>query len=907
MATVTHKVVRGDTLSALAKKYGTTVNAIAKLNNIKNVNLIYVGQVLYISGKPSSTTTSSGGSTSSTPTTSSTPSNNVTILAFGLQAGTSNTLFATWTWNKANTDKYEVQWEYYTANKQWFVGTHTTVDHESSAQHGYIFDSTYSVPDNALSVRFRVKPISTTYSQKSGDTTKQVNYWTAAWTGYKTYNTATLNPPTPGVPKVEVNGYKLTCSVDNLNDVTSAGGDPYVQFQIIKNDVQQFYLGLSKIIYYSASYSCTIDPGYKYKVRARVKQGDVYGEWSNYSENTSSVPSKPSNTVTCTAQSSTSVFVKWESVSSAETYTLQYATNKDYFNSSDGVQEVSNITNNQYTLTSLTAGQRYFFRVRANNSKGSSAWTSVVSVVIGTKPIAPTTWSSTNIAITGEVLKLYWVHNSEDNSKETKAELSLDIDGTITTKYLDNTSTEDEVTTTQYDLDTSSLVEGAVIKWKVRTAGITGEYGDWSTERTVNVYAKPSLAVNLLDYEGSPMTTLTTFPFYIQAQAGPSSQTPISFHVAIIANESYETVDELGEFKMVIAGDTVYSQYYDIKDDLMLEILPSSVDLQANITYDVTCVVAMDSGLSAETTTSFVVSWTEEQLIPNAEIIIDADRAIAHIRPFCEYTPYLYYAVDYVNETYIRTTRVIDPIDGISVDNAFTSSNDIVYVGYDADNVMTHYCVVLSPEPVYVPEVKMSVYRREFDGTFTEIGTGLANEANTFVTDPHPALDYARYRIVVTSDKTGAVSYNDLPGYYVGEKAVVLQWNETWGDYIIGDDGVIQDILWAGSMLKLPYNIDVSESNNLDVTVVNYIGRPHPVSYYGTNLGSTATWSVAIPKRDTETLSALRRLAIWMGDVYVREPSGTGYWANVNVSFKQTHMELIVPVTIDITRVSGGV
>lgn len=46
--TQTHKVVRGDTLSGIARKYGTTVDAIAKANNIANVNLIRVGQVLTI-------------------------------------------------------------------------------------------------------------------------------------------------------------------------------------------------------------------------------------------------------------------------------------------------------------------------------------------------------------------------------------------------------------------------------------------------------------------------------------------------------------------------------------------------------------------------------------------------------------------------------------------------------------------------------------------------------------------------------------------------------------------------------------------------------------------------------------------------------------------------------------------
>ena len=46
--TVTYTVKSGDTLSAIAAKYATTVKAIAAENGIKNVNLIYVGQKLKI-------------------------------------------------------------------------------------------------------------------------------------------------------------------------------------------------------------------------------------------------------------------------------------------------------------------------------------------------------------------------------------------------------------------------------------------------------------------------------------------------------------------------------------------------------------------------------------------------------------------------------------------------------------------------------------------------------------------------------------------------------------------------------------------------------------------------------------------------------------------------------------------
>lgn len=45
---VNYVVKKGDTLSAIARKNKTTVNALVKLNNIKNPNLIFAGQVLRI-------------------------------------------------------------------------------------------------------------------------------------------------------------------------------------------------------------------------------------------------------------------------------------------------------------------------------------------------------------------------------------------------------------------------------------------------------------------------------------------------------------------------------------------------------------------------------------------------------------------------------------------------------------------------------------------------------------------------------------------------------------------------------------------------------------------------------------------------------------------------------------------
>ena len=225
------------------------------------------------------------------------------------------------------------------------------------------------------------------------------------------------------------------------------------------------------------------------------------------------------------------------------------------------------------------------------------------------------------------------------------------------------------------------------------------------------------------------------------------------------------------------------------------------------------------------------------------------------------------------------------------------------YYTFGPEGTRNYYCEV--EETVLTDDVLLSVYRRNYDGTYTEISKNKEN-TRIYAPDPHPSLDYARYRVVAMSKKTGAVSYNDLPSQKIGCKSVIIQWDEDWNDYH-SSVGTTTEKTWSGSMLKLPYNIDVSDKRSTEVEMVKYVGRKHPVSYYGTQLGETATWSCVIPKADTDTIYALRRLAAWAGDVYVREPSGVGYWANITVNFSLKHNQLTVPVSFDITRVEGGV
>lgn len=780
--------------------------------------------------------------------------NAVEFVQMGVQSGTERTIFVTWNWSKTNTKEYSVRWWYGTEDGNGFFANETTEQFRTSV---------YTAPDNAVKVTVYVRPISNTHTVNGSE----VNYWTVDWSSPSSFWLKNAPPTKPNTPSVDIEDYKLTARLDNINY------DPiekyYIEFQVVQDDLSVFKSSRTSVKTNSAQYSTYVNSGHKYKVRCRAvntkgrsaiyekkyitlsgtNPNYEYSEWSDYSDNVETKPAASSGITVCRAESETSVYLEWGEVKTATSYEIQYTTSIEAFTvGSSDVSNETGITSSKRIITGLESGHEYFFRVRAVNEKGNSEWSGIESVRLGEPPSAPTTWSSTTTCIVGESLVLYWQHNAEDESPQTYAELEMYVNGVKETHIIDTVAESDDNKTMQYKVDTSAYEEGVVIQWRVRTSGVTLEYGEWSIQRTIDIYAPPTLMLNMLDANTTEIETLTSFPFYIKGTTGPVTQTPIGYYVTITSNEAYETTDRVGNIKMINAGTEIYAKHYDTTDQLLLKISAGDIDLVNNVRYTISCIVSMDSGLTAESAVEFVVGWSVTDYNPDAEIGIDWETLTAFIKPYCE---------------------------------------------DDSGNI--------------IEGVTLSVYRREFDGSFTELATGLENNGITFITDPHPALDYARYRIVAMATDTGSVSFYDIPGYPVNEKSVVIQWDEAWSTFDATEDETAEQMSWAGSLLKLPYNIDVSDSHSPDISLVEYIGRKHPVSYYGTHLGESSTWNVEIPKSDKDTLYAIRRLAIWMGDVYVREPSGSGYWASITVSFSQTHCELTIPVTFDIVRVEGGI
>lgn len=884
MSQVVYTVVKGDNLTKIAKKYNTTVKNLAALNNIKNPNLIYIGQKIIISGKTITPDTPSTSNPNPSPSHSSN-GNFVTIHTFGIQANTENTIFAVWSWFGQNTLHYEVEWSYYTANGIWFNGNKSTTE---------LTESIYTIPSNALRIRCRVKPVSTKWQDANGN---EHDHWIGVWCGYSEYNVSDTNPKVPPTPTVEVSEYKLHIRNDNL-DINATE----MEYEVIQNEKWVYAVGIVGIERGTAMYTITMAPGWPYKVRARGRRGDICGKWSDYTSNFTGSPGEPHGEFELKAIDKNAVQLVWKEILGVESYSIQYAEKEIYLDASNNSTTVDNIKTTSYIIGSLKTGTRYYFRYKGVNKNGSSIWSNTKTIVLGEKPNPPSTWSDKTVAVTGEKVLLSWTHNTVDGSEQTVSEIEFEVNGVKDTHTIGMDINQKPINT--FELPTFMFADGTKVNWRVRTKGVLPEFSEWSTTRVIDVYAPPSLSLRITDNSDRPISEIKSFPFYIKTRVSTNSQKPMSYVTIIRAKQSYVTNTAFGPVE-INAGDEVYSSIINTQEDLNLKMHAGIIDLENGIEYYIECTVTMGTGLTADAMRRFTVKWGNVLSNPNAEVIVDKERLSVNIRPYTEIYRDLYKVVTKTNGKYIETNTELSGSfnTATSINDAVTDTNKQVYM----DERSRMFCVSPSGKVIRVNDSTLSVYRRTYDGKFICIADNLDSSRNTFVTDPHPPLDYARYRIVASDNKTGTISFSDIKPRNMGENSIVIQWNELWSNFMAENSSIENVKYSSGSMIKLPYNINISESNDPDISTINYIGREHPVSYYGTNLGVTSNWSSEIDKNDIELLYAVRRLSMYMGDVYVREPSGVGYWATVGVTYDKSYDSLVIPITLSIKRVEGGI
>lgn len=740
-----------------------------------------------------------------------------------LVSGTDRQIRVEWNWNKSNTDHYVVKW--YWANGQgWNVGSTDEVE---------VKQAFYTAPTEAKKVKVKIKPV---YKQSTNKNAKTVTVnW--GWSTEKKYNFAN-NPPTkPPTPTIEYlsNGEYVKISIDNYDDSTTHDA----QFEIMKDNTKrvgslrysQVNTGHAEITVKASE----LIPGHTYKARVRglkdvtwggtagviwsgvVTQQETttiasvgdYGEWSDYSTELLSKPKAVTSLKTIKALSETSVYIDWANTSTADSYEIEYTTDKRYFDSSPN--NVSSVTVNvgHAEITGLDTGNQWFFRIRSVNTTGNSDWSDIYSITLGKKPAAPSTWSTSSVVNQGDDIILNWTHNSEDGSDMTKAKVMLKLDNsdfiwyliidkqssesnnivpmpgqngnTVLIAYINMNNQEsstfnlynnmgeghsvmikDNIGEIRLKTDDVSYSNGAIFNWSVMTQGVLDEYGDESVRRTIKIYSPITLQMSVKGFSNDNTdVTMTSYPLNIDLEVTESDiQKPVSYFISVISNQSYEWYDNVGNNIIISAGETIFQQYYDTTETQMnIELTPADLTLANNNSYTINATVAMDSGLTADSNVTISIAFEDEVLEPNAYIYVDKDTLTANIVPFCEEDSDLETENDEENDKGNNDkNEVYTELIDTGIPEAIQRSINSIVVPYND-------CIYYVNFERFSSSSSRGIYKFE-DGVWATVG---GNEYVTYTDDIDGTVDIRSYRSAVFNNYVYVL--DDTP-YYIYRKNI---------------------------------------------------------------------------------------------------------------------------------------
>lgn len=917
---------------------------------------------------------------------------------------------AKWDCDWDHIDKFSLSWQVYNGDRWDQIGSIDITDPSSiygvDGRYTYTIDTAISdiieSKPNSTTFRFYCKPVAKVWYNDEGG--NPVYYWTIgdgeppqAQYNLKLVDLPPITPPdaytvcefkTPGNKTLLTVGYEgLINSNDGINSVRAS----QIEFVIYEYPSTTAYETKTVLIESGvAETTFQLQPGKSYQIKARSKEGDQYSNYNTISQRIYTVPPIPTGLSARVTNSSTSLnlsySVIWNETTTATSYEIEIATNREYFDVS-GMTENETVELPNYTRIGVNGGE-YYFRVRAINDTGESEWSTIEPLIIGKAPLAPSTWTTDTIYSIGDTINFYWKHLPKDGTREYVGQIEITYADTphVYTVSRQNQNEEDWGKNNVYNFSTSGIVRSERLVYRVRTAGVTMEYGEWSEPKEIQVYATPQarVMINLIEDDEH---NLSEYPINIRAQAYDYhdestghyeiSQESTEITMTLTSNGAYNTQDKLGNIVKVKAGEVVYKKSelpYGAVTSVFTHMLTyDEITLNRGSNYTLTIDFLFESGMTATTSTTLFYYYSPEivTLTPTVEMLEDPyiAKLSGIIVPFggSSVLDYTYNAMEDLEwvlggisntGTYVPTDNAIASIDKFVVADGtrveINSNYEFKIVTFSmlnnayVDPVLVHdyssepytfqkstYAVIsLRPkqtDPEHPIQAELShktkigfydltdnhyedyakydiyYYRRERDDSYILIDKHpysydyVHTNTLTVITDPHPTLNGSKYRILVVNTETGQWSATNVESN-VYCPFPIIQWDEEWKSWNSNLSSA-----WTGSYIKMLYNLTQDESTVINAAEIQYAGRRYKSHYYGDSYETTLDWKADIPKSDDETLFNLRRLSTYDGDVYIREPSGTGYWAHVEVSFTREAENQVIPVTIKIKRTDGGI
>lgn len=773
-------------------------------------------------------------------------------------------------------ESYTVTWDYKVGGV-WFDGQNNEITVEAGSNKS----DTYDPPENATAVRVRVRCKSKTFTNSKD---KEVKFFTGSW-GNKGkwlkmgHNNATNDPETPSAPS-----YYLDYKTNNLlayithKDLNST----HIRFKLAEDKVfndsaedGEFQIQEVKLsnIGYAAYNGWTLEAGHVYRLAARAVRvsGDTreYSEdWSEWTDVFEPGPASLSD-FTANVHTTTSILMEWDPVGvdttewkevhSNVTYIIEYiAEDVDLYD-----KTLSDVTDWDFAVRSSSMGStevdqayNYVDKINADGTQPDTTWARSYL------------WQGLDTGVRyfirmytkneyGSCLTYTPIHEvilgTKPNAPTVWAESSTITDGSDPIFYWVHNAVDgsaERCSKIEYTIDGGSVTT-------IELSNNRDQYGEWKSEIRSHTINNPQNDGSIIKWRVCTRGVLEEYSDWSDWQ-----EIKCYIEPSIDVTTSY---DKGVDVSVKLSTSKTYTQ--SIKD-ISVEMFATDRHLVIMPTGQTKYVDAHEKIFTV--TTSALTVHLDADDIPlgsNASYLV---KVIANTSAGLTAT----YTTQYTSPT--RTL----------VESDLGSS------------------IVLHPETLTADissDSTSDVYRYDVDGRYVLIGRGT----NSHV-DKHTPLRDACYRVVEYSADFTSVLFQDLGPVSFGE----ADWSKA--DWSTSQLKAPKDIVlgafiqWGeDNWLSLLYNLDINPSYTISSTAVEYDGRTDPVVYYSSMQSQTDSWSFDVLKEDRDTLNKLRQLALYAGDVYIREPRGIGYWAHIEVSFTETHAELIVPVSLTITRSSG--
>ncbi len=189
----------------------------------------------------------------------------------------------------------------------------------------------------------------------------------------------------------------------------------------------------------------------------------------------------------------------WDSILNASTYTVQLASDSNF---TTIIYSNSNVTNSFVTIISGLSYSTYYWRVKAVNSYGSSAWSYVSNFsIVDPLPPAPNLVSPPNGSTGQSVTPLLdWDSITIANSYQVQVSKHSNFSDLV----LDSNS----IVNSNVRIPSGKLLPDSLYYWKVRGINVMGQ-GSWSATWNFRVSPLPSAPSLLLPLNGAVGQSLT--------------------------------------------------------------------------------------------------------------------------------------------------------------------------------------------------------------------------------------------------------------------------------------------------------------------------------------------------------------------------------------------------------------